>query len=128
MGKTIQKDGFPLKPPCVIICGGETIVRITGKGKGGRNQELALSAAASIVGMENIAVCAVGSDGTDGPTDAAGGLVDGHTKEILDQKGISIDAILAENDSNKALALADALVMTGPTGTNVNDLYFLLCK
>lgn len=128
MGKTIQKDGLPLKPPCAIICGGETVVRITGKGKGGRNQELALSAAASIPGMTNIAVCAVGSDGTDGPTDAAGGLVDGHTKEILDQKGISIDIILAENDSNKALALADALVITGPTGTNVNDLYFLLCK
>ncbi|KAF5048099.1 D-glycerate 2-kinase [anaerobic digester metagenome] len=128
IGKTIQKDGVPLKAPCAILCGGETIVRITGKGKGGRNQELALSAAKLIAGLENIVVCAVGSDGTDGPTDAAGGLVDGCTKEILDKKGISIDAILAENDSNRALALADALVITGPTGTNVNDLYFLLCK
>ncbi|MDD4844709.1 MAG: glycerate kinase [Anaerotignum sp.] len=128
IGKTIQQEGFPLKSPCAIICGGETIVRITGKGKGGRNQELALSAAASIAGMENIVIGAVGSDGTDGPTDAAGGLVDGHTKEILEQAGISIDDVLAENDSNCALAHADALIITGPTGTNVNDLYFLLCK
>ncbi len=128
IGKTIQKDGFPLKPPCAIICGGETVVRITGKGKGGRNQELALSAAASIAGMDNIIVGAVGSDGTDGPTDAAGGLVDGKTKKTLASLGISIDDILSENDSNRALAAADALVITGPTGTNVNDLYFLLCK
>ncbi|WMI80228.1 glycerate kinase type-2 family protein [Anaerotignum sp. MB30-C6] len=128
IGKTIQKDGFPLKAPCAIICGGETVVRITGKGKGGRNQELALSAAASITGMDNIVIGAVGSDGTDGPTDAAGALVDGYTKETLDEAGISIVDILAENDSNRALAITDALVMTGPTGTNVNDLYFLLCK
>ncbi|WP_352401050.1 glycerate kinase [Anaerotignum sp.] len=128
IAKTIQKDGFPLKPPCAIICGGETVVRITGKGKGGRNQELALSAAASIAGMENIMIGAVGSDGTDGPTDAAGGLVDGKTKEKLLNLGMSINDILRENDSNRALAAADALVITGPTGTNVNDLYFLLCK
>ncbi|NCC15331.1 MAG: DUF4147 domain-containing protein [Clostridia bacterium] len=128
IGKTIQKDGLPIKPPCAIICGGETVVHITGKGKGGRNQEVALSASASIAGMERIVIGAVGSDGTDGPTDAAGGLVDGHTKGILDDAGISIDEILSENDSNSALALADALVITGPTGTNVNDLYFLLCK
>lgn len=128
IAKTIQKDGLPLKPPCAVICGGETIVRITGKGKGGRNQELALSAAESIYDMEGVIVAAVGSDGTDGPTDAAGGMVDGNTKSILDAKGISISSVLAENDSNRALAEADALIMTGPTGTNVNDLYLLLCK
>ena len=128
IAKTIQKDGLPLKPPCAILCGGETIVRITGKGKGGRNQELALSAAESISGMKGVVVAAAGSDGTDGPTDAAGGIVDGNTKAILAEKGISIPAILAENDSNRALDAADALIMTGPTGTNVNDLYLLLCK
>ena len=128
IAKTIQKDGLPLKPPCAIICGGETIVRITGKGKGGRNQELALSAAEAISSMEGVVIAAVGSDGTDGPTDAAGGIVDGTTKAILKEKDISIPAILAENNSNYALAEADALIMTGPTGTNVNDLYFLLCK
>ena len=128
IAKTIQKDGLPLKPPCAIICGGETIVRITGKGKGGRNQELALSAAESISGMEGVVVAAAGSDGTDGPTDAAGGIVDGDTKAILAEKGISIPAILSENNSNYALAEAGALIITGPTGTNVNDLYLLLCK
>ena len=128
IAKTIQKDGLPLKAPCAIICGGETIVRITGKGKGGRNQELALSAAESISGMDGVVVAAVGSDGTDGPTDAAGGIVDGNTKIRLKEKGISIPAVLAENNSNYALAEADALIMTGPTGTNVNDLYLLLCK
>ena len=128
IAKTIQKDGLPLKPPCAIICGGETIVRITGKGKGGRNQELALSAAESISSMDGVVVAAAGSDGTDGPTDAAGGIVDGNTKAILEQKGISISSVLAENNSSYALAEADALIMTGPTGTNVNDLYLLLCK
>lgn len=128
IGKTIQQEGLPLKPPCAVICGGETVVKITGKGKGGRNQEVALSAAASIPGMENIVIAAVGSDGTDGPTDAAGALVDGYTKNIIEETGLSIDDILLENDSNRALSIADALVITGPTGTNVNDLYFLLCK
>lgn len=128
IGKTIQQEGFPIKPPCAVICGGETVVKITGKGKGGRNQEVALSAAASISGMERIVIGAVGSDGTDGPTDAAGGLVDGHTKERIQKADISIDDILLENNSNHALSIADALVITGPTGTNVNDLYFLLCK
>ncbi|MBR5270333.1 MAG: glycerate kinase [Anaerotignum sp.] len=128
IAKTIQKDELPLKPPCTIICGGETIVHITGKGKGGRNQELALAAAEAIDGMEGVVIAAAGSDGTDGPTDAAGGLVDGNTKSLLAEKGISIPAILSENNSNFALAEADALITTGPTGTNVNDLYLLLCK
>lgn len=128
IAKTIRKDGLPLKPPCAIICGGETVVHITGTGKGGRNQELALSAAESISGMENIVIAAAGSDGTDGPTDAAGGIVDGNTKNRLAEKGISIPAILKENNSNFALAEADALLVTGATGTNVNDLYLLLCK
>lgn len=128
VAKTIQKDGLPLSPPCAILCGGETVVHITGKGKGGRNQELALAAAAGIDGMKGVVIAAVGSDGTDGPTDAAGGIVDGSTCSLLAERGISIPAVLAENDSNAALAAADALLVTGPTGTNVNDLYFLLCK
>ena len=78
--------------------------------------------------MEGVVVAAAGSDGTDGPTDAAGGIVDGNTKALLAEKGISIPAVLAENNSNYALTEADALIMTGPTGTNVNDLYLLLCK
>jgi len=128
VAKTIRKDGLPLKPPCAIICGGETIVHITGKGKGGRNQELALAAAEAIDGMEGVVIAAAGSDGTDGPTDAAGGIVDGNTKTRLAEKGISIPSVLTENNSYYALAEADALIVTGPTGTNVNDLYLLLCK
>ena len=128
IAKTIRKDGLPLRPPCAILCGGETVVHITGRGKGGRNQELALAAAERIAGMEGIVVAAAGSDGTDGPTDAAGGIVDGKTCGILAEKGISIPAVLAENDSNAALAAADALLITGATGTNVNDIYLLLCQ
>lgn len=128
IAKTIRKDGLPLRPPCAILCGGETVVHITGKGKGGRNQELALAAAERIAGMEGIVIAAAGSDGTDGPTDAAGGIVDGKTCGILTEKGISIPAVLAENDSNTALAAADALLITGATGTNVNDIYLLLCQ
>ncbi len=128
VGKTIQKDGIPLQPPCAVICGGETIVKITGQGKGGRNQEFALAAAASIYGWNDIVIGAIGSDGTDGPTDAAGGLVDGNTKGILDEAGISIDEVLAKNNSHMALEFANALVVTGPTGTNVNDLYFVLVR
>ena len=127
VGRTVLKDGLPLKPPCALICGGETIVRITGSGKGGRNQEFALAAAEGIAGMENIVAAAVGSDGTDGPTDAAGGIVDGGTAARLKEQGISVSEILADNDSNRALQAAGALIMTGPTGTNVNDLYFMLC-
>lgn len=128
IAKTVRKDGLPIKPPCALICGGETIVRITGKGKGGRNQELALAAAEGIAGMENVIAAAVGSDGTDGPTDAAGGIVDGETKMRLQKEGISIREVLMENDSNRALQAAEALVLTGPTGTNVNDLYFVLLR
>lgn len=128
MAKTIHKEGLPVQRPCAIICGGETVVRITGRGKGGRNQELALAGAANLAGFSDTVLVAVGSDGTDGPTNAAGGMVDGETKFLLDAKNISIDRILAENNSNYALAEADALVITGPTGTNVNDLYFLLCR
>ena len=111
-----------------FICGGETVVHLTGTGKGGRNQEIALSAAKGIAGLENTVVFSVGSDGTDGPTDAAGGIVDGSTMANLQEKGISIDAILQNNDAYHALQAVDSLIITGPTGTNVNDLTVLLIK
>lgn len=116
------------KEALAFIAGGETVVRITGTGKGGRNQEIALSAAEKISGMENVCLFSVGSDGTDGPTDAAGGYVDGFTKEKLLQRGLNIFQILKENDSYHALKEADGLIMTGPTGTNVNDFTVLLMK
>lgn len=109
-----------------IIAGGETVVHLTGHGKGGRNQEMALAAAAQMAGLKNVLMFSVGSDGTDGPTDAAGGIVTGETCAILLEKGISIDAVLRENDAYTALRQADGLIFTGPTGTNVNDLSCLL--
>lgn len=123
IAKTHRGDGAH-----AYIAGGETIVHITGHGKGGRNQELALAAAAGLAGMENAALLSFGSDGTDGPTDAAGGYVDGHTQEILAARGIYIDDILADNDAYRALQAVDGLIMTGPTGTNVNDVAVLLIR
>ena len=105
-----------------FIAGGETVVRLTGKGKGGRNQELALAASAGIAGMEGAAVFSVGSDGTDGPTDAAGGYVDGETLAALEKAGLDLFGVLADNDAYHALKAVDGLIVTGPTGTNVNDV------
>lgn len=105
-----------------FIAGGETVVHLTGKGKGGRNQELALAASAGIAGMEGAAVFSVGSDGTDGPTDAAGGYADGQTLVALETAGLELFAVLADNDAYHALKAVGGLIITGPTGTNVNDV------
>ena len=105
-----------------FIMGGETVVKLTGHGKGGRNQEIALAAAAGIEGMKNAAVFSVGSDGTDGPTDAAGGYADGETGTELRTQGILIDDVLKDNDAYHALQKTGGLIITGPTGTNVNDV------
>ena len=111
-----------------FIAGGETVVHLTGDGLGGRNQELALAAAAKIDGLSGAAVFSVGSDGTDGPTDAAGGYVDGGTLAALSAAGLDLDAVLAKNDAYHALAAVDGLIMTGPTGTNVNDVAVALLR
>lgn len=116
--RTHAKDG---KKFC-YIAGGETVVHLTGKGKGGRNQELALAAAPLIAGISNACVFSVGSDGTDGPTDAAGGYVDGDTMDCLKAKGLDVFTVLRDNDAYTALAAAEGLIVTGPTGTNVNDV------
>ncbi len=110
------------------LAGGETVVKLTGKGLGGRNQELALAAAQGLDGLQDTAVFSVGSDGTDGPTEAAGGYVDGRTAQALRQKGLDISQVLQDNDSYHALEAADGLIVTGPTGTNVNDLTALLIR
>ena len=107
--------------PRAFILGGETVVRLTGNGKGGRNQELALAAAAEIAGAENVVVFSVGSDGTDGPTDAAGGLADGGTVKRLAAAGKTVADVLQNNDAYHALRDTGDLIITGPTGTNVND-------
>ncbi|MBR0219689.1 MAG: glycerate kinase [Clostridia bacterium] len=111
-----------------FIAGGETVVKLTGKGLGGRNQELALAAATGISGMQNAAVFSVGSDGTDGPTDAAGGYVDGDTCGELSAQGVSVDKVLQENDAYHALQKTGGLIITGPTGTNVNDVAVALLR
>ena len=111
-----------------FIAGGETVVRLTGKGKGGRNQEIALAAAEDIAGIPGAAVFSLGSDGTDGPTDAAGGYCDFETKETLARQGILIPNVLQNNDAYNALNKCEGLLMTGPTGTNVNDVSVLLIK
>lgn len=116
------------KESLAFIMGGETVVKLTGKGKGGRNQELALSAAPLLSSVENAAVFSVGSDGTDGPTDAAGGYVDSDTLSILKAEGIDVQKVLEDNDAYHALEKCGGLVITGPTGTNVNDVSVLLIK
>lgn len=122
IAKTHISDGEKL----AYIAGGETVVNLIGKGKGGRNQELALSASVGIAGLNNVAVFSVGSDGTDGPTDAAGGYVDDRTASKLKEKGIDVFDVLNNNDAYNALKEVDGLVITGPTGTNVNDVAVLL--
>ena len=104
-----------------FIAGGETVVHLTGKGLGGRNQELALAAALALDGL-NAAVLSVGSDGTDGPTDAAGGYVDGDTASALAAKGWNVFDTLQNNDAYHALQTVNGLIITGATGTNVNDV------
>lgn len=103
------------------IAGGETVVHLTGKGMGGRNQELALAASPGLAGL-NAAVFSVGSDGTDGPTDAAGGYVDGDTAETLAAGGWNVFDTLQNNDAYHALQTSGGLIITGATGTNVNDV------
>jgi hydroxypyruvate reductase len=117
-----------LQPPCAVIMGGETVVHLKdADGKGGRNQEIALTAAGGIAGLDNVLIFSLGSDGTDGPTDAAGGIVDGGTAAQLKAKGVNLARALAHNDSYNALAAVDGLIKTGPTGTNVNDITVILC-
>lgn len=104
-----------------FIAGGETVVHIKGDGLGGRNQQLAFSTMKDIAGENDVAIFAVGSDGTDGPTDAAGGYVDGESYGSLQEAGLDYDAIMDNNDCYNGLKAIDGLVITGPTGTNVND-------
>ena len=111
-----------------FVAGGETVVYLRGRGKGGRNQEMALAAAQQIAGLKGVAVLALGSDGTDGPTDAAGGVVDGESRALLEAQGLRIPAILDENDAYEGLKACDGLLITGPTGTNVNDVSLVLIE
>lgn len=118
----------PVPLPALIVAAGETTVRVTGDGKGGRNQEFALAAATGIKGFHNIVIAAVATDGRDGPTDAAGGMVDGSTAARLLSVGIVPEESIRRNDSYHALATSGDLIVIGPTGTNVADLYFIAVR
>ncbi len=124
----IQNNRRPTSPPVAIVCGGETTVTIRGNGKGGRNQELALAASIAIDGAENVVVGSLATDGVDGPTDAAGAIVDGTTISRGRKLGMSADDYLRNNDSYSFLKRTGDLVKTGPTGTNVNDVMILAAR
>jgi len=126
LAKGMAVDGLPLKPPAALVIGGETTVRVRGQGIGGRNQELALSAARKISGL-NCVIAALGTDGIDGPTDAAGAMVDGETARRAEELGLDIFRFLEANDSYSFFKAMGDHIFTGPTGTNVNDLTVLLC-
>lgn len=119
---SILKTHYVSGRKLAFLAGGETVVQLTGHGKGGRNQELALAAAAGISGLNGTAVFSVGSDGTDGPTDAAGGYSDSDTLSVLNKEGIDLFKVLKDNDAYHALQKTGGLIITGPTGTNVNDI------
>ncbi|MEM2153990.1 MAG: glycerate kinase [Nitrososphaeria archaeon] len=126
IAKQVISQKSPLCPPCAIFFGGETTVTLKGNGKGGRNQEMALSVAIAIKGLPNTIFASIGSDGIDGNSDAAGAIVDGQTIENALQKNLSPIKYLENNDSNTFLKQLNSLIYTGPTGTNVNDLSILL--
>jgi len=128
LARELVRFGRPVVPPALLVAAGETTVTVRGKGKGGRNQELALSAALGIEGLPGVALLSLGTDGRDGPTDAAGGLVDGGTVARMRAAGVDPEGALAENDSYPALKAACDLLVTGPTGTNVADLVLLAVR
>ncbi|HEX3052690.1 MAG TPA: glycerate kinase [Aggregatilineaceae bacterium] len=122
LGKEIVMHSRPVPRPACLILGGETTVTVRGDGRGGRNQELALAAALAIQGWDDLVIASLGTDGTDGPTDAAGGVVDGSTVARGQTLGLSAHAALDQNDAYTFLSQTDNLLVTGPTNTNVNDL------
>ena len=126
LGRGVLAHGDPVPPPACLVLGGETTVTVRGSGRGGRNQELALAAALALEGTDGISVMAPATDGSDGPTDSPGAIVDGATAAAIRAAGLDPAAALAENDAYAALAAAGAQLLTGPTGTNVNDLTVVL--
>ncbi len=126
LAKGVRAHGNPIPAPACLVWGGETTVTVRGRGRGGRNQELALAAALGLAGMEGVALMALATDGTDGPTDAAGAIVDGTTVNRVRKQGWDPRATLRDNNSYPLLDAAGDLLRLGPTGTNVNDLLVLL--
>ncbi len=123
--REIDASGQPLPRPCLVVAGGETTVTLRGQGVGGRNQELALAAAFALRGVRDVLLASLGTDGNDGPTDAAGAWVDGTTLERAAAQGLNAVEALANNDSYTFFDRLGDLLRTGPTNTNVNDVYLL---
>lgn len=126
IAQEIRHSGEPLAPPACVLAGGETTVTLQGDGRGGRNQELALAAALAIAGLDRVVLLSAGTDGSDGPTPAAGALADGGTVARARSLGMAPEAFLRRNDSYSFFHALDDLLITGPTGTNVMDLQILL--
>ena len=124
--REVLESGNPATPPCAVVSGGEGTVVVRGDGTGGPNQEFALTLAVELDGADGWAAFAADTDGNDGPTDAAGGLVDGWTASKMREAGVDPARALEENDARAALEAGGALLVTGPTGTNVNDLRVVL--
>jgi len=122
MAKEVVTSGNPVPKPAGIVAGGETTVNVVGRGKGGRNQEIALGAALRIGNMNGVVVASASTDGVDGPTDAAGALADGETVPRSQKLGLNPRKFLAENDSYSFFSKLNDLIFTGPTGTNVGDV------
>jgi len=122
----IHENQLPVAPRAAVVAGGETTVTVHGKGRGGRNQELVLSAALSIRGNPSILVSSIGTDGIDGQTDAAGAVADGNTVERGLRIHMDLDSYLRENNSYPFFERLNDLVITGPTGTNVNDIFIAI--
>jgi hydroxypyruvate reductase len=121
----VHASGHPLPRPCCLVAGGETTVTVRGTGKGGRNQELALAASWPLRGIPRVLLASIGTDGSDGPTEAAGALVDGTTLDRAAKLGLDAAHHLAENDAYPFFDRLGDLIRTGPTNTNVNDLFLL---
>jgi glycerate 2-kinase len=121
-----MRSGTTMPPPCAIVAGGETTVTIKDGGKGGRNQELVLSAALNISGLKNVVIASMGTDGVDGPTDAAGSIADGQTLERAKRLNLELKRFLATHNSYLFFKKLGDLIVTGPSGTNVNDVMVLI--
>jgi hydroxypyruvate reductase len=126
LAKELARHGEPLPRPACLVLGGETTVTVRGEGRGGRNQEVALGAALGLAGWDDVMVATLATDGADGPTDAAGAIVTGQTAAQARQLGLDVYDALRRNDAYPFLDALDALIRTGPTGTNVCDLAFVL--
>jgi glycerate-2-kinase len=126
IAREVLVSGNPVHRPAGIVAGGETTVIVTGKGKGGRNQEIALASALKLRSLDGVVVASLSTDGVDGPTDAAGSIVDGRTLDRAKEMGLAPEKFLAENDSYHFFSKLGDLVFTGPTGTNVNDVSVII--